>query len=121
FRHRHSHTAPFRIYEYRPGGLFPLSFGGLNGGMYGTYIAAQKQVAATCDAGVQQGRYVTAWSQSDSKCPGRIPLPKSGWLGLRERLKPHVPKMLIPVLITIEQKLKTAGGVSRYLKHYKNL
>ena len=43
------------------------------------------------------------------------------WPALRERLKPHVPRWLIPTLMGLETRIKTAGGIARYLEFYKKL
>ena len=58
--------------------------------MCSTYFASQKQPGATCDANVQQGMYLTAWS----KKVGSDSVSKSAWLSFRERLKPYVPELL---------------------------
>jgi hypothetical protein len=36
-------------------------------------------------------------------------------------VKPYVPKSLISILMTVEAKMKTVGGIPRYLEHYKEL
>src|SRR2546428_674353 len=60
FQNFPSYNACWRVYEYEPNALTPLSFGGLKGGMYGVYVAAQKKPGSTCDANVQQGTYLAA-------------------------------------------------------------
>ena len=119
FRYSQSYKARWKVYQYEPGAILPLSFGGLNRGLYGIFMAARRRDGSTYDANVQQGMYLAAWAEnSHIKKP---PTFTNKWLALRERLKPHVPKVLLPFLMTVEAKVKAAGGLSRYLKHYKNL
>ena len=117
------YNAWLKIYEYKPGALSAFAFsGGLNRAMCNIYIAAGKQPGATCDADVQQGMFLRAWvTNARNNDPGQVAIDKGGWAALRERLKPHVPKTLLPILMTIEAKMKTIGGVRRYLEHYKDL
>ena len=112
----------WKIYEYKPGALTAFAFaGGLGRAIWGIYFAAQKQPGATCDAQVQQGMFLRAWNTTAGReRPGQDAMAKSGWLALRGRLKPHVPKSLIPLLMTIEAKFKTAGGIARYLERHRH-
>ena len=123
FQNFPNYKARWRIYKYKPGALVAFAFtGGLNRAMCGIYIAARKQPGATFDAEVQQGMFQGFWTdQSKGVDPGQAALSKGGWPALRERLKPYIPTGLIPILMAIEARLKTMGGVGRYLEHYKNL
>ncbi len=114
--------ARWKVYKYAPGALMAFAFsGGLNRAICSIYFAAQKQPATTCDADVQQGMFLTAWSAKARGIDSDPLATKSGWPALRERLKPYVPRPLIPILLSVEARMKTLGGVARYLEHYKNL
>jgi SAM-dependent methyltransferase len=52
----------WNIYDYKPGCLDRLSFGGLGRGMYGIFFVARKTKEASFDADVQQGSYRRIWS-----------------------------------------------------------
>jgi hypothetical protein len=123
FQNSPNYKARWKIYKYKPGALLPFAFtGGLNRAMCGIYLAARKQSGATCDAAIQQGMFLAAWAdKADGGKLGRAASSKVGWPALRERLKPYIPKALIPILMTLEARLNTLGGVGRYLEHYKNL
>jgi len=118
-----SYKTRWKIYEYKPGALNAFAFtGGLNRGMWSVYVAARKQPGATCDAEVQQGFFMAAWAdEASGGNPGHAAISKRGWPALRERLKPHVPTALVPILVGMEARMKTLGGVGRYLKRYKKL
>jgi len=118
FRYSQSYKATWKLYQYAPGALMPVAFGGLNG-LYGVFIAARKQDASTCDANVQQGMYLAAWAENAHLKKSRPSADK--WFALRERLKWYVPKGMLSFLMTLEAKVNGFGGVRRYLKHYKNL
>ncbi len=102
-----SYKAKWKMYNYVPGALNPVAFGGLKG-TYVNFIAVQKQSDSTYNANVQQGVYLPAWA-------GDAPQT------LRERLKWHVPRSLIPFLQILEAKVNAFGGLSKYLKKYKNM
>jgi len=119
FRYAQSYKAPWKIYQYEPGALLPISFGGLSRGIYGIFVVTRKQDGSTCDANVQQGAYLAAWAEGGDLNKPRIF--KNKWLALRERLKPKIPRGVLPLLMTVEAKINAAGGVPRYLKHYKTL
>ena len=114
-------NALWKIYDYKPGGLVAFAFsGGLGGAAWGVYLAAQKQAGSTCDAEVQQGMFLAAWTKrSAGGNPGLTAVAQDGWPAVREKLKPYIPRRLIPILMTIEAKIKSAGGVSRYLERHK--
>jgi hypothetical protein len=119
FRYSPNYKAGWKIYEYKPGALLPVSFGGLNRGLYGVYIVVRKQDCSSYNANVQQGLYLEAWAEdAELNNPKTF---KNKWRALRERLKPHIPKALVPLLMMAEAKVNAIGGVSRYLKHYKTL
>jgi SAM-dependent methyltransferase len=118
FQHYPNYKSLWKIYKYKPGALSAFAFTGMmSRSMCSTYFASQKQPGATCDANVQQGMYLTAWS----KKVGSDSVPKSAWLSFRERLKPYVPELLIPYLLALESRIQKIGGIARYLEHYKNL
>ena len=122
FKHYPNYQARWKIYRYRPGGLSAFAFSGLmSRTMCSTYFAAQKQPGTTSDADVQQGMYLTAWSSKAGRVDSDASAPKSGWLALRERLKPYVPRSMIPFLMALEARMQKFGGISRYLEHYKDL
>jgi SAM-dependent methyltransferase len=117
FQNGPNFNAPWKIYEYKPGGLWAYSFaGGLNRKMCGVYVAARKLPGSTCDASVQQGMFSRTWTRGTAD-------PATGsagrWQAFRERLKPHVPRFLIPALLAIEARMKTLGGVRRYLQRHR--
>jgi hypothetical protein len=119
FQHYPNYHSRWRIYQYKPGGLSAFAFTGMmSRTMWSTYFAAQKQPDTTCDANVQQGMYLTAWSR---KSEGGDSNSKRGWSAMRERLKPYVPRSLIPFLMALEARIQKIGGISRYLQHYKDL
>ena len=119
FKHYPNFESRWKIYKYKPGALSAFAFTGMmSRSMGSTYFASQKQPGATCDANVQQGMYLTAWSK---KGDGRDSVSPSGWLSLRERAKPFVPRLLIPYLMALEARIQKIGGIARYLEHYKNL
>lgn len=55
----------WNIYEYKPGCLDRLSFGGLGRGMYGIFFVVKKKEESSFDADVQQGSYRRIWSIRD--------------------------------------------------------
>jgi len=116
-----NYNALWKVYEYKPGALIPFAFmGGLGGCIWGIFFVAQKQPETTCDAEVQQGMFLAAWARkSGGGDPGPTAVAKGGWPSVREKLKPHIPKPLIPILMAIEARIKRAGGVSRYLERHK--
>jgi len=119
FQHYPNYKTRWRIYQYKPGALSAFAFTGMmSRTMCSTYFAAQKQPDSTCDANVQQGMYLTAWSRKADRGDS---VPRRGWPALRERLKPYVPAPLVPFLLALEARMQKIGGISRYLEHYKNL
>ena len=119
FQYSSNYKAGSKIYQYRPEALLPISFGRLSRGLYGVFIVVRKQDGSTANANVQQGMYLAAWAEdAELNNPKTF---KNKWRALRERLKPHIPKALVPLLMIAEMKVNAIGGVSRYLKHYKTL
>jgi len=120
FQHSPNYQAAWKVYEYRPGGLFAFAFsGGLNRLMCGIFVAAKKGPESTCDAKVHQGLFAAAWKDAGAATAAGSERPESGkvgWAAFREQLKPYVPRMLIPFLLATEARLKTARGIGRYLK-----
>jgi SAM-dependent methyltransferase len=58
-------TKLWDVYEYRPGALEKLSYGGLSNGMYVVIFIARKTENSTFNASVQQGRYLSgSWNVS---------------------------------------------------------
>jgi SAM-dependent methyltransferase len=59
-------TEIWNIYDYKPGSIDHLSFGGFNNGkMLGVFFVVQKTSSSTGDIIPQQGFYRTAWAKSD--------------------------------------------------------
>jgi SAM-dependent methyltransferase len=54
-------NSPWRIYDCSPGLLAPLSVGGLNQNLWGTYFVASKTSSSTYDKIPQQGFYTKLW------------------------------------------------------------
>ena len=72
FRHspRHS-TDAWTVYDYRPGDLTDVWYGGLDDRMYGISCIARKTPQATADRVPQQGSYLSAWDTTgETTAPG---------------------------------------------------
>jgi len=54
---RDADNIPWRWFNYEPGSLDPISFGGLNDSLWGTWFVAKKTKSATSDVIPQQGFY----------------------------------------------------------------
>lgn len=55
---------PWEIYNYSPGCLDKVSFGGLNNGVYGVVFIVKKTDKSISNASVQQGLYLEKWKTS---------------------------------------------------------
>jgi SAM-dependent methyltransferase len=58
---------PFEIYEYVPGCLDKISFGGLDDALYGTYVVARKLEKSRCDVVPSQRKFFEAWQRAQSE------------------------------------------------------
>jgi len=66
FRHTPRHEVePWQISDYTPGCLNPVSFGGLDDGMYGVICIATKTRNSTGDKVPQQSIYINMWNAID--------------------------------------------------------
>lgn len=64
FKYSQKHdTEPWFIYDYKPGCLNSVSFGGLDDAMYGIHCVVTKGKASSYDIIPQQGGYVKTWSR----------------------------------------------------------
>jgi len=116
FQYRHPLSRrKWKAYHYLPGALAPFSFGGMPKGLFGIFIAAQKQAHSTCNAVVQQSAYRAAWSQN------RAAQQPSRNQNRLQRIARHVPTRLVPFLQSFYDKTRTVGGLGRYLDHYQDL
>lgn len=65
FEYEQEHdTKPWIIYDYHPGSIDHLSFGGWGDKLLGIWFVAQKQQCSTCGIIPQQGSYVDVWARS---------------------------------------------------------
>lgn len=70
YTYRHN-LDPWKIYEYTPGALDHLSFGGFDKGyLLGIYFVASKTKASTAKNIPQQGRYQQKWQSGESQMDG---------------------------------------------------
>lgn len=57
--------SPWVVGDYRPGSLNYTLFGGLDDGLYLTFVSAAKTERSTCDRFPQQGMYKEAWQDGN--------------------------------------------------------
>lgn len=64
FRHTVRHNEdPWLVYDYKPGSVEHVSFGGLDSGMFCLIWLATKKETSTCDVVPQQGRWIPYWAE----------------------------------------------------------
>ncbi|WP_448950589.1 hypothetical protein [Labrys neptuniae] len=79
-------TMPWRVYDYEPGCLDGLSFGGFNSGhLVGIYISAEKTDDSTCNIIPQQGMYVSRWESGSGAKGKRLHRPRQDKTIVRDR------------------------------------
>ncbi|WP_284311637.1 class I SAM-dependent methyltransferase [Labrys miyagiensis] len=100
---------PWLIFDYEPGSLEGLAFGGFNTGhLVGIYISAEKTAESTCDVIPQQGMYVKKWGDGQH----------GGGIRLRRPRKPQVVNetrnKLVPKIFRRKKRLKIPNKVAEY-------
>jgi SAM-dependent methyltransferase len=87
FRYSQRHWIdPWLVSDYVPGSLNPVSYGGLDDGMYGVACVVTKRPESTFDRVPQQGFYVSQWTPA----PGEASVVEvAGPSGLKDRLRRH--------------------------------
>lgn len=78
------------IYDYTPGLIDHLSFGGWGVDLLGIFFVARKQSMSTGHVTPQQGCYIKAWGQSKSGAMTDAPIKHTG--GLKQKLKSMLEK-----------------------------
>ena len=109
------------IYDYKPGAIDYLSFGGWGKNLLGIFFVAQKTPYASGDIIPQQGAYVRAWQQEsrDSKSGALIhsnTLHQSGMIEFVKSTLQNSPRVLeaIRSVYTCIKKFKRPRIVARY-------
>ncbi len=98
----------WNIYDYQPGCLDRLSFGGLNKGMYGIFFVAEKTRDSSFDADVQQGIYKRIWSKTQISSKKKSFLQKIANLlppRIKEAVRPYYQSLLAKVPLKYHLKL----------------
>ncbi len=94
----------WNVYQYQPGCLDRLSFGGLSKGMYGIFFVAGKTGESSFDADVQQGMYKSMWSNHDGK--NEISSKnKSFFQGIGDLLPPGIREIILPYYLLLLAKV----------------
>lgn len=68
---------PFEIYEYVPGCLDKIAFGGLDDALYGTYVVARKLPKSRCDVVPSQRKFFEAWQRAQNEGLSLEDMPES--------------------------------------------
>lgn len=93
FEYGFEHNTSWTVYEYKPGCLDSLSFGGFGGNMLGVWFVAQKQSCSTEGIIPQQGACRDQWSEQVA--PHALngePSPIKDWLKKSSLLRSFVIK-----------------------------
>lgn len=105
FEYTPNFNKPWTIFQYRPGLLEQLSYGGFGKKMLAIHLVAQKGPQATCGIVPQQGSYVAAWKASSQVCESR-----------RKKVNP-----IVRLGISLRKKIMRRGPffIRRYLARRK--
>ncbi|OGW84165.1 MAG: hypothetical protein A2987_00425 [Omnitrophica bacterium RIFCSPLOWO2_01_FULL_45_10] len=63
---QHGHNYLMDVYQYTPGCMDRLSYGGLNKGIYYVFFVVKKTDISTYGASVQQGQYLERWKSASA-------------------------------------------------------
>ena len=58
-------AAPWEVFEYVPGAMETVGFGGLDGGMFNVWSVARKSALSTTDVVPQQNSYIQIWQREE--------------------------------------------------------
>lgn len=61
FEYSPNYKRPWKFYDYRPGSLHDLNYGGFGNAMLAIYLVAQKKEGSTAGVAPQQGSYDSSW------------------------------------------------------------
>lgn len=97
-------TEPWLIYDYMPGCLDPISFGGLDDGMYGILCIVTKSKDSSYDVIPQQGSYVKTWNLHNGEDSQKSINSKNKlFLAIKSAIidNYYACRILLPIIITI--------------------
>lgn len=116
FRYSQRHwTEPWLIYDYIPGCLDRVNFGGLDEAMYGIFCVVTKNKDSSCSAIPQQGAYVKAWKSCKDQHNQKIIVKRNSiFMSLKSAIKTnyYAYRMLLPI-VWLLRSLKSKCIISR--------
>ena len=114
---------PWLIYDYTPGSLGSVSFGGLDEAMYGIFCVVTKNKDSSYGVIPQQGAYVKAWSSSKSQHKQKpINKKNSVFMAIKSAIKTnyYAYRISLPIVQAVRHLksrcIKTRKGVNLKVK-----